>query len=86
MATATKEVVPAVYKIILTLTEKEAEFLRSVFHCIGGCPTKSRRRHSKDLDAALCCAGVVGPKVDNNFKVIDVEECRSVIWFEDEEQ
>lgn len=50
MAEATADTVTTV---VLTLNEEEAWFLADVMSCIGGDPSKSRRKHETAIAAAL---------------------------------
>ncbi len=50
--------------VVLTLTQEEADTLRTVLRFVGGCPHTSRRRHASAVAAALDKAGCVGSEAD----------------------
>ena len=57
MAKATKEVIPAVFKETLTLTQEEADVLLSVTSRIGGLPEVTRRGLIDGIRRALIAVG-----------------------------
>ena len=85
MAKATKNIIPQkpVTTYTLELTEEEAGFLIAVMYCIGGDPTKSRRRHAKAILENLETAGVP-LTVGADHKVPDIMNSNRSIWFHDE--
>lgn len=58
MAKAKKVVPERTYEVQLTLTQEEAETLRTICQRIGGSPEFTRRKHADSIKEALIDIGV----------------------------
>ena len=80
MASAKKVNIPVVveppYKIVLELSQEEAEVLLAVTRHIGGHPSTSHRKYTDNIQRALYNAEV---GINSKLNMVGSIECKSII-------
>jgi hypothetical protein len=76
-----REVVEQEEAVVLTLTAEEARTLLDVMRAVGGCPFKSRRRHTQNVMLALRSVGVTRtPPPSGGFRPADMDTAVSILF------